>query len=221
MNVVVVEDYPKTLAELETRFSSEQACREYLFGLLAGGFPLCALRRKQGLAAALRALAMRCLRVSAFDNGGNHLSGHAHSADDLVPRHLVDDLPEERDQRVGPPPQRRVPGLGSYQTAWTCLHKLCYAMVRPGRERLSGTVEVDETWLGGLESGVHGRQTQSKVLIVVAAEEDGAGTGRIRLQSIPDASSHSLLGFIQQSVEAGELIHTDGWPGYFPLAANG
>ena len=84
----------------------------------------------------------------------------------------------------------RVLGLGSYQTAWTCLHKLRYAMVRPRRERLSGTVEVDETWLGGLESGVHGRQTETKVLIVVAAEEDGAGIGRVRLQSIPESNGY-------------------------------
>ncbi len=70
---------------------------------------------------------------------------------------------------------QRVLGLGSYKTAWTWLHKLRRAMVRPGRDRLSGRVEVDETYLGGLEEGVRGRQTDAKALIVVAAEEDGAG----------------------------------------------
>jgi transposase-like protein len=44
-------------------------------------------------------------------------------------------------------------GLGSYQTAWTMLHKLRTAMVRPGRERLHGPVEVDETYVGGIEEG--------------------------------------------------------------------
>ena len=67
-------------------------------------------------------------------------------------------------------------GLGSYRTAWALLHKLRRAMVRPGRERLSGRVEVDETYVGGEEEGLHGRQTQKKkALVAIAAEEDGAG----------------------------------------------
>jgi len=65
---------------------------------------------------------------------------------------------------------QRVLGLGSYETAWTWLHKLRRAMVRPGRDRLSGRVEVDETYLGGLEEGVRGRQTSTKALVAVAAQ---------------------------------------------------
>jgi hypothetical protein len=49
-------------------------------------------------------------------------------------------------------------GLGSYQTAWAMLHRYRTAMVRPGRERLTGHVEVDEAYLGGVEGGVFGRQ---------------------------------------------------------------
>ncbi len=64
-------------------------------------------------------------------------------------------------------------GLGSYRTAWAWLHKLRRVMVRPDRDRLSGSVEVDETYLGGLEEGLCGRQVCSKALIVVAAEEAG------------------------------------------------
>lgn len=81
---------------------------------------------------------------------------------------------------------QKVLGLGSYKTAWTWLHKLRRAMVRPGRDRLSGRVEVDETYLGGLEEGVRGRQTERKSLIVIAAQEDGPGIGRIRMKRIPD-----------------------------------
>ena len=116
---------------------------------------------------------------------------------------------------------QRVLGLGSYQTAWVCLHKLRRAMVRPGRERLSGSVEADETYLGGLEEGMRGRQTESKALIVVAAEEDGKGIGRIRMRRIPDASAHSLISFVQESVEPGSVVHTDGWLGYEPLQGRG
>jgi transposase-like protein len=116
---------------------------------------------------------------------------------------------------------QRVLGLGSYQTAWAWLHKLRRAMLRPGRERLAGTVEVDETFLGGLEEGVPGRGTEKKALIVVAAQEEGRGVGRIRLRRIPDASAGSLIPFLEDSVEPGSVIHTDGWLGYEPLEKQG
>ena len=94
-------------------------------------------------------------------------------------------------------------------------------MVRPGRDRLAGTVEVDETYLGGLEEGLRGRQTEAKALIVIAAQEEGRGIGRIRLRQIADASAASLIPFVGDSVEAGSVIHTDGWRGYKPLKRNG
>lgn len=68
---------------------------------------------------------------------------------------------------------QRILGLGSYKTAWTWLHKLRRAMVRPGRDRLTGRIEVDQTCLAGLEEGVRGRQTNRKSLIAIAAQEDG------------------------------------------------
>jgi len=116
---------------------------------------------------------------------------------------------------------QRALGLGSYKTAWTWLHKLRRAMVRPGRERLRGGVEVDETYVGGLEEGVRGRQTEKKALVVVAAEEDGGGMGRIRMRQIPDATAESLMAFIQESIEPGSLVHTDGWAGYDGLESKG
>lgn len=116
---------------------------------------------------------------------------------------------------------QRVLGLGSYRTAWTWLHKLRRAMVRPGRDRLSGGIEVDETYLGGLEEGVRGRETELKALIVVAAQEDGKGIGRIRMRRIPDASAESLIPFVEESVEPGSVVHTDGWLGYLPLGPKG
>ena len=62
----------------------------------------------------------------------------------------------------------RVLGLGSYRTAWTWLHKLRRAMVRPGRDRLQGRVEVDETYVGDAEAGVRGPPTVTKVLDAIA-----------------------------------------------------
>ena len=103
---------------------------------------------------------------------------------------------------------QRVLGLGSYQTAWTWMHKLRRAMVRPGRERLAGVVEVDETYWGAEEEGVSGRQTERKALIAVAAEERGRGLGRIRMQRVRNASAASLMPFVEESVEH---TPTAGW----------
>ena len=112
-------------------------------------------------------------------------------------------------------------GLTRYETAWTVLHKLRRAMVRPGRDRLRGTVEVDETYVGGEEEGVRGRETYTKTLVGVAAEEAGHAVGRIRLATLPDASDVSLLPFVEGTVEPGSVVHTDGWAGYRDLHAKG
>jgi transposase-like protein len=116
---------------------------------------------------------------------------------------------------------QRVLGLKRYETAWTMLHKLRRAMVRPGRDLLTGRIEVDESYIGGEEEGVLGRLNLKKALVVVAAQEDGAGIGRIRMRQIIDASAESLLPFIRDSVEPGSSIHTDGWLGYLPVERNG
>jgi transposase-like protein len=112
---------------------------------------------------------------------------------------------------------QRVLGLRTYRIAWTWLHKLRYAMVRPGRDRLSGSVEVDETYIGAEKPGKRGRGAAGKALVLIAAQEDGAGIGRIRLGRIKDASALSLEGALQMGVEPGSLVHTDGWPGYCGL----
>jgi transposase-like protein len=104
--------------------------------------------------------------------------------------------------------------LGSYQTAWAWLHKLRRAMVRPSRDRLSGEIEIDETYIGGKEKGVVGRKTLKKSLVVIAAEIRGRVMGRIRMSVINDASGESLFPFIQESVIEGTVLHTDGWRGY-------
>jgi transposase-like protein len=116
---------------------------------------------------------------------------------------------------------KRILGLGSYETAWTWLHKMRRAMVRPGRDRLSGQIEVDETYIGGLEEGLRGRQIEQKTLIVIAAQVDGKGIGRIRMKRIMDASSENLRGFVASSVEPGSTVITDAWTGYSDMTAQG
>ncbi len=100
---------------------------------------------------------------------------------------------------------QRLLGLGSYETAWAWRHKLRRAMVRPGRDRLSGRVEVDESFVGG-RGGAQGRSTATKALIVVAAEEVGLGIGRIRMRRVPDAAADSLQAFVTAAVEPGSVV---------------
>jgi transposase-like protein len=117
---------------------------------------------------------------------------------------------------------QRLLGLGSYQTAWSWLHKMRRAMVRPGRERLRGRVEVDESYVGGLEEGVHGRETEKKAIVAIAVELlFPKGFGRIRVRQVPDVSAASLTRFVRDAVEPGSVVHTDGWAGYKDLPKHG
>jgi len=111
---------------------------------------------------------------------------------------------------------KRVLKIGSTQTAWAMLHRYRSAMVRPGRDRLSGTVEADETFLGGPEPGVPGRGALGKILVEVAVERRDKGFGRCRMQVIDDASAPTLRAFLLAHVEPGSVMLTDGFPSYPP-----
>lgn len=214
-----MEDYPQDLAEFEARFSTERACRGYLFQLRwPDGFccPRCGGRKSWPKSDLLLECAGCGYQASVtagtiFQDTRKPLTLWFRAAWWVT------------SQKNGASAMglQRVLGLRSYKTAWTWLHKLRRAMVRPGRDRLTGRVEVDETYLGGLEEGVRGRQTEAKALIVVAAQEDGPGIGRIRMRRIGDASAASLVPFVQDSVEPGSVVHTDGWLGYEPLQGKG
>lgn len=111
---------------------------------------------------------------------------------------------------------KRTLEIGSYQTAWAMLHRVRSVLVRPGRERLAGTVEVDETYIGGVEPGLRGgRARGKKVLTGIAVEiREPRGFGRCRMQPLADASAVSLHGFVKDHVTPGARIITDGWQGY-------
>lgn len=111
---------------------------------------------------------------------------------------------------------RRTLEIGWYQTAWAMLHRLRSVLVRPGRERLTGRVEVDETFIGGEEPGLRcGRQNSKKSLVGVAVEvHEPKGFGRCRMEILPDASAASLHPFVTDHTEAKTTVVTDGWQGY-------
>ena len=108
-------------------------------------------------------------------------------------------------------------------TAWAMLHRLRSVLVRPGRDRLSGTVEVDETFIGGEEAGLRGGRAKGKKLLVGVAVEvrQPRGYGRCRMEIVPDASAGSLHPFLTRPVEPGATVITDGWMGYPGIAGLG
>jgi transposase-like protein len=214
-----MEDYPATLLEFEHRFGTEESCRDYLFELRwPDGFrcPRCGHDRAWPVGAVLFQCAACDYKTSVT---AGTIFQDTHKSLALWFRAIWWVTSQKNGaSALG---LQRVLGLGSYKTAWSWLHKLRRAMVRTGRDRLSGRIEVDESYLGGREEGTHGRQTVSKALIVVAAQEDGKGIGRIRMKRIPDASAQSLLPFVQASVEPRSTVHTDGWEAYGGLHEKG
>src|SRR5437879_3114747 len=213
------EEYPRNLTELEARFSTEEACRAYLVRLRwPDGFrcPRCG----HGRSWPVRGVLLECAACGCQTS----VTAGTIFQDTRTP------LPVwframwwVTTQKNGASALglQRVLGLKSSETAWTWLHKLRRAMVRPGRDLLAGRVEVDECYVGGLEEGLPCRLNIEKVLVVVAAQEDGPGIGRIRMRQIVDASAESLVPFVRDSVEPGSVIHTDGWLGYLPLESKG
>ena len=116
---------------------------------------------------------------------------------------------------------QQILGLKRYETTWILLHKLRTAMVRPGRDRLLGTAEVDETYIGGKHPGKRGRGAEGKTLVVIAVEDKGNRLGRIRLHKVKNASAQSLIPAIKESVEPNSEVRTDGWSGYIGLPSAG
>ncbi|MBM4340323.1 MAG: IS1595 family transposase [Deltaproteobacteria bacterium] len=211
----MIEDYPRTLLELERRFTSEEACRQYLFALRwVEGFvcPRCGGKTAWPMSRGLW-LCADCRHQTSVTAGTVFQDSHLPLTTWFRAMWYV----TSQKNGVSALGLQRALGLRSYKTAWAMLHKLRRAMVRPGRDRLHGTVEVDETYWGSEEQGVVGRLTYEKALIVVAAEEDGGGIGRIRLRRIPDLSQASLHGFIAQAIEPGSTVRTDGLNAYLGL----
>lgn len=215
-----MRDYPKTLEEFESRFSSDEACRDYLARIRwPEGFrcPRCTSRKAYPVGAVLYQCST--CRYQTTVTAGT-IFQDTHKPLTLWFRAFWWVAGQKNGaSALG---LKRILGLGSYRTAWSWLHKMRRAMVRPGRDRLRGLVEVDESYIGGEKPGQRGRGAAGKALVMVAVEDKGdEGIGRIRMGVVPDASGQSLLNFVRESIEEGSEVRTDGWRGYRGLSAVG
>ncbi|XER13287.1 IS1595 family transposase ISGba1 [Sporomusa aerivorans] len=103
----------------------------------------------------------------------------------------------------------------SYKVAWMMLHRFRIAMVSRERTQLSGNIEIDETFIGGVKQGGKRGRGATKSIVVIAVEiKQPKGFGRVRMRYVPDSSSDSLLPFVLDVVAPGSLILTDGWRSY-------
>jgi transposase-like protein len=208
-----MEDYPKNLVELEKQFSTEEECLRYLISLRwPNGFicPRCGCKK----AWPVRFHSFQCqdCGYQASVKSGTIFEG---SRSPLTIWFRAIWWVTSQKNGASALGLKRILGLGSYETSWTWLHKIRRAMVRPGRDQLCGTIEVDETYLGGLEEGLRGRGAEGKTLVAIATQMvDKKKIGRIRMKQISDASSESLHGFIHASIKPGSTVITDAWNGY-------
>ena len=211
--------YPTTLLEFEQWFRTEDACREYLIRLRwPDGFRCVQCGHQSAWRTARGLLHCANCRWDTSATVGTVLQG-SHIPLRLWFRAIW--WMTNQKSGISALSLQRALGFGSYRTAWTCLHRLRQAMIRPGREQLSGEVEVDETLIGGYEKGGGGRRQKKKTLVVIAAEVRGRGIGRIRLKRIPDATSASLFGFVANCVAPKSVVITDGSGAYMGLMALG
>lgn len=202
------------------RFATDAACRDYVSEIRWNGTPACSHCGSTALWRVRRGV-LKCKKCRRYIS----ITAGTVFGDSRIPLRLWFQAlwcMVSQKHGVSALGLARVLGIKNYETAWFLLHRIRSAMVRPGRERLSGTVEVDEVFLGGVKPGKRGRGALGKVLILVAVEDKGKkGFGRIRIMIISDASAASLRRAIEAMVEPGSTIRTDEWAGYPSIAKPG
>lgn len=214
-------DFPRTLREFQARFAGEAACCSYLAeSRWPDGYLCPRCKHDQALELPARLL-WRC-KSCGYDTSVTAGTVLHRTRTPLTLWFWAAYLVTTHTPGMSALQLQRQLGIRRYETAWTILHKLRRAMVRPGRDLLLEEVEVDEVYIGAPEEGLSGgRRLEEKALVVGAVEIRGRASGRIRLKVVPDASARSLSGFVQAHVQPGAIVRTDGWQGYASLAGMG
>lgn len=215
-------DFPRSILEFQARFGDEPSCLEYLFACRwPEGFvcPRCQGRKGWPLSTRILWECGDCHRQTSLTAGTVLHKTHLPLQYWFWAAYLM----TTSTPGISAVQLQRQLGLSRYESAWTMLHKLRRAMVDPERTMLTGEVEVDECEVGGVEKGRSGGRSRiaKAAHVVVAVEVRGQGSGRIRMQVIPDASGPTLYNFVHETVAPGTVVHTDGWGPYVLLAKKG
>lgn len=214
--------FPSNFKEFSARFHSEEACRDYVAEQKWGDARFkcahCGSKRHWKYEPREVYMCARCDRQTTL-RAGTLFHG---SKKPLMDWFLAIWLFTSSKRGISAKELQRQLGYGSYQTAWTMLHKVRKLVVVPGRSKLQNEVEVDEAYVGASEQGVKGRGTNTKKIVVCAVERGAWNrTGRVRLRTVKKVDRLSLCGFIQDVVEPGTLVHTDNWRSYWALPGMG
>jgi len=215
-------EIPATLPELIDQFPDEQACWEYLKRVRwPEGFvcPRCRGRRASFLETRRLWQCRRCRKQVSL-TAGTVLQG---TRVPLRKWFLAIFFMARHKQGISALQLQRDLGLGSYQTAWTMLHKLRCGLARRPGQLLRGTVEADEAFVGGRRSGgKRGRGAPNKSLVAVAVERRSAThAGAAFLAVVRDESAEELGATVRGAVEGGTRLLTDGHKTYPTLARSG
>lgn len=213
------ENFPKNEIEFDRRFYSEEACIEYLYQLRWPEGFICSKCSHTGYWKSARGLYVcRCCEHQQSITAGTIFHG---TKKPLRIWFKALWWFSTRKSSVSAITLQDMLGLGSYQTAWSWLQKLRTCTIFPQREKLSGTIEADECYLGGESSGKRGRGADKKFKVAVAIERKGRQLGRLRMQIINNCSAAELTPFATTNIAVGSSIITDGWKGYNGLEKAG
>lgn len=208
------KEYPESIQEFSGKFKEEQDCYDYLMVIkFPEGFK-CSVCKNDRYWKYKNPSIIRCTsckvsyRVTAgtsFDNRHLPLRTWLYALWFMV----------SQKSGISALGLGREIGIERQKTTWKLLALIRKSMTQVGKDKLAGTVEIDEVFVGGVHKGKTGRGALGKELVLVAVEDKGKkGYGRIRMQIIQDATSATLLEAIQTMVEVGSSIRTDEFRSY-------
>lgn len=214
-----MEQYPETLLELEQQFADETSCVQYLSDIRwPDGFECPSCKSHNAWQTKRNLYHCKDCGIQTSVTAGTIFQS---TRKPLVLWFRAIWYIVSQKNGISARGLQRALGLTRYETTWELLHKIRKAMIRPGRERLSGVVEVDEVYIGGEHTGKRGRGAEEKTLVLVAVEDKGNHLGRIRLKVISNASTASISPAIKDCIDPGSYIRTDGWASYASVVSEG
>ena len=195
-------NFPKTAPEFEARFATEEDCRAYWIEARWGGKPACAACSSERVWPERGGTLFECAACGHQTSltSGTLLQGTRKPFKTWF--RAVFEISSRRNG-ISAKDLQRIMGFGSYETAWTWLHKLRVALVRPEREPLSQHVQIDEGFVGGKRGG--------KSMVLVATETTD---GRIRLAHADNNDAATLKQFADAHVAPAAAVTTDGLASY-------